>query len=372
MSHKVLNIYNIPALYRKSIYQLIDKEYNCLFLFGDDHSSVAKFDISILKRAKFIHSSFILGIKIQIGLFIYAFANYDRYIMTAETNNISQWMLLALLKFFPKKKSYIWTHGLYGYESKKQLFVRKIYYALTDGVLVYGNRSKQLIIEKRLCQHDRIYVVHNSLDYETQLSIRNHLKRNSLYQDHFNNGNPTIIFIGRLTPVKKLGLLLDAVSLLRNQGRLFNLVLVGDGSERRSLEQQASSLNLDSSVWFYGECYDEQETATLLFNADICVSPGNVGLTSIHSMMYGTPVISHGNFDWQMPEYEAIEPGVTGDFFEYGCADSLAETLLSWFEAHTSHRELIRSACYKIIDSEWTPSFQIDVIKSLLCRNCCK
>lgn len=36
----------------------------------------------------------------------------------------------------------------------------------------------------------------------------------------------------------------------------------------------------------------------------------------MHSMMFGCPVITHNNFNWQMPEYEAIKPGITGDFFK--------------------------------------------------------
>ncbi len=372
MKNRVLNIYNIPALYRKRIYQLIDEEFNCLFLFGDEQSSVAKFDISILKKAKFIHSSFFKSLKIQFGLFLYAFGSFDSYIMTSETNNVSQWLLLFFLKFFPKKKSYVWTHGLYGYESRKQLIIRKFYYGLSDGVLVYGNRSKQLIIEKGLCSHKKIFVIHNSLDYDTQLSIRSSLSVSSIYKEYFKNERPTIIFIGRLTAVKKLNLLLEAVSLLCSNGYLFNIVFVGDGDERLALEQLVIKLRLNNSVWFYGGCYNEQETASLLFNADLCVSPGNVGLTAIHSMMYGTPVITHGDFKWQMPEYEVIMPGKTGDFFENNNSESLAKVILRWFNDNALNRDIIRRDCCAVIDAEWNPRFQIRVIKTIICQNYCK
>ena len=40
--------------------------------------------------------------------------------------------------------------------------------------------------------------------------------------------------------------------------------------------------------------------------SDLTVSPGNIGLTAIHSLSYGTPVCSHSNFNNQMPESEAI------------------------------------------------------------------
>ena len=44
---------------------------------------------------------------------------------------------------------------------------------------------------------------------------------------------------------------------------------------------------------------------------DITVSPDKVGLTAIHSMAYGRPVITHDNMDRQGPEVEAVIPGRT-------------------------------------------------------------
>lgn len=83
---------------------------------------------------------------------------------------------------------------------------------------------------------------------------------------------------------------------------------------KQQLQQQVKSYNLANNIWFYGACYDEIKNAALIYNADLCVSPGNVGLTAMHSMVFGTPVITHNDFKWQMPEFEAIEPGKTGDF----------------------------------------------------------
>ena len=61
--------------------------------------------------------------------------------------------------------------------------------------------------------------------------------------------------------------------------------------------------------------YDENEIGDLIYNADLCVSPGNVGLTAIHTLTYGTPVLSHANFPNQMPEFEAIDKDFTSFLF---------------------------------------------------------
>lgn len=56
--------------------------------------------------------------------------------------------------------------------------------------------------------------------------------------------------------------------------------------------------------------------AELIYNADLCVAPGNIGLTAMHAMMFGCPCISHNDFSWQMPEFEAIVPYKTGNFLK--------------------------------------------------------
>ena len=99
----------------------------------------------------------------------------------------------------------------------------------------------------------------------------------------------------------------------------------------------------------------------------MCVVPGDVGLTAIHSMMFGTPVISHNYFPTQGPEFEAIIPDETGAFFEHENVDSLAEVIQKWFSEH-SNREEVRHNCYSEIDNNWTPDYQIKVLKEHL--NC--
>ena len=153
---------------------------------------------------------------------------------------------------------------------------------------------------------------------------------------------------------------------MNRNGHTYNLVLVGDGEMKNELQIQVKKLAMDKQVWFYGACYDEQKNAELIYNADLCVSPGNVGLTAMHVMMYGCPVMTHDNFPYQMPEFEAITPGVNGDFFGYDDVKSIADCIEKWFVKMKDKREDVRKACYHEIDSNWTPKFQIEVIKKNL------
>lgn len=364
---KICNLYNIPSHYRKRIYQMMDEEFDCTFVFGDEDLKIKKMRLTDLKNAKETHVGRIKSAAFQWGIIPYAFKRYDAYIMTGATNNITQWLMLILLKLMPHKKAYIWTHGLYGYENTRQMFIRRLFYSLFDGFFLYGEFSRDNMIKANICCPKKLHIIHNSLDYDEQLAIRNEIKSSSIYQDYFGNNYPVLVFIGRLTKVKKLDMILDAINTLRSKGKEFNMVFIGDGTERSNLELKTIKLGLYRHIWFYGECYDEKENANLIYNADLCVSPGNVGLTALHSMMFGTPVITHNNFSRQMPEFQTIKEWKTGAYFKENEILSLADSIENWFNIHSQNRNNVRNNCYRVIDEEWNPYYQINVFKKVLC-----
>ena len=157
------------------------------------------------------------------------------------------------------------------------------------------------------------------------------------------------------------------MSKLAKKGNYYNIIFVGDGTEKQNLQELAASLNLSDNVWFYGACYDEKQISEFIYNADLCVSPGNVGLTAMHAMVFGTPVISHNNFPMQMPEFEAIIENKTGAFFTEDDIDSLADSIYHWFENHTD-RESVRKDCFTVIQEKYNPYKQIETFKKVILK----
>jgi glycosyltransferase involved in cell wall biosynthesis len=66
----------------------------------------------------------------------------------------------------------------------------------------------------------------------------------------------TLVFVGRLAPVKNHTLLLSAFQIALASIPGLRLWMVGDGSERPELEQMAGSLGISSQVTFWGEQLD--------------------------------------------------------------------------------------------------------------------
>ena len=361
----VVLIYNFAQHYRTNIFTLMDQNMDVDFVFGDHYLNVKKMDYSLLKHnvteVRNIHIGPIIWQSGTVGL---VFKKYKKYIMLGEPMNISSWLILLLGRLMGKK-IYFWTHGWYGKETRAKAIIKKIYFGMAKGTLLYGNYARELMIQEGL-NPKKLTTIHNSLMYDEQLPVRNSLKKSAVYSNHFQNDLPTIVFVGRLTPIKKLDLILKAQAICKEKQVLFNVAYIGDGSVIDSLKNLANELNLTNNVWFYGATYDEKELSQLLYDADLCVAPGNIGLTAMHAMVYGCPCISHNDFKWQMPEFEAIKDGVTGSFFERDNTESLAGSIANWFALHADDRDAVRAACFKEIDENWNPHKQLEIIKKAI------
>jgi glycosyltransferase involved in cell wall biosynthesis len=135
---------------------------------------------------------------------------------------------------------------------------------------------------------------------------------------------PVIAFQGRLVSTKGVAILLKAERILLAQDRAFELLIIGDGPERESLERASQVAPLAGRVRFAGRLMGAQLDAALM-EASVVVVPslgGEVfGLVVAENMSRGLPVLTSdiGAF------VEVV--GKSGLTFRTGDADSLAEAL---------------------------------------------
>lgn len=351
--------------YRYRVYSEMDKQMNIDFIFGKDDTTVKRMDTSILRNSIDVPNIYIKNSNwyYQPGL-LKLIKGYDCVINDLGIFCLSAWKLLLLSKF-RRQKVYHWDHGWYGRESFIKKWIKRVYFGLANGAFIYGDYAIRLMEENGF-NPEKLYPIHNSLDYQSQLALRNSVKKTDIFKNYFGNSNPVLIMVGRLNLRKNINYLIEAVAQLKSKGQMYNIVLVGDGENRKSLQDLVQQLNIKNQVWFYGACYDESINAELIYNSDMCVIPGDIGLTAIHCMMFGVPVVSHDYFPNQGPEFEVIKEGVTGSFFKHNDMDSLVDTICRWFDRHAADRENVRKACYKEIDEKWTPEYQINVLKKVI------
>ena len=154
---------------------------------------------------------------------------------------------------------------------------------------------------------------------------------------------------------------------MRDRGIQTNFVCIGKDIEGVGISNMAEKQGLKNNVWEYGPLFEEEKIGEMMFNSTICVSPGNVGLTAMHCLMYGLPVITHNNFANQMPEFESVQDGESGSFFKEDSVEDLAKKIDYWVSLSNSlSREQIASRCHRIIDEKYNPNYQIKVFESIL------
>lgn len=362
MENKSVFILNYAAHYRQFIFKKINDELNADFYFGDiANSSVKKMDYSELsnfkKELKTIKVGPFLWYRGSVGLVL---KPYKNIILTGDPMIVSNWFIL-ILGIFLRKKIFLWTHGWYGREAGIRSFIKLLYFKLANTLLVYGEYSQKLLLEKGF-KKDNVVVIYNSLDYENQTLIKKDLYKTNVFKDKFNNNDPVLFYIGRIQKSKKLDLILDAMLQLSLRGIATNLVIVGAKEESYDFEKEISQRKLQQSVWLVGPVYKEIEIAHYIYNADVCVSPGNIGLTALHSLIYETPVVTHSNFSKQMPEFETVVDGVNGAFFKEDDLNDLVKTIEKVL--------LIKNSSEKdfsdIIHEKWNPKNQIDILKKII------
>ena len=370
MKHNsVCCIYNTSLHYRWPIFKALSDNFDIDFCFGTDtvySKSIKTFDPSRLPgyRRQLKNRRLFGKFYWQGGAVAMAFKPYKKYLLLGEAYCLSSWIIALLAKLLGKK-TVCWTHGWYGRESRSKKIVSKWFYSLFDNILTYNEYAADLLAAGGISRK-KIDIIGNSLDTAKHRLMRLQLRKTSVYSDRFGNDNPVLLYCGRIQKSKRLELLIEAASRLKSTHKNVNLVFVGKDDEQVDLETVAANHGILAETWFYGPCYDEEKLAELFYNATACVSPGNVGLTAVHSLSFGCPVITHDNLPFQGPEFESIRPGVTGDFFRQNDVDDLKRVIEKWLCRSDEEREAVAKAAFNEIDRMWNVDYQLSVFRCVL------
>ena len=357
---------NIGPHYDFPLYQLMGEVFHCDFYLGDKLPYQLKtFEYTSLNGFKGkLHNHFIHHFYWQSGVIRQLFAPYRFYIMNGEPFCLSTWLFLLLSKL-TNKKVIGWTHGWYGREGIIKGNIKRRFFKLFDKLLVYNDYSINLLKQQGI-DKSRLFCFANSLDSDRIKTIRKQISDTDIYRSHFGNDNPVLIYCGRIQKRKRLDLLINCLERLNQEGFPTNLMMVGADDEGTGIDRLVKEKGLTDKVWSYGPCFDERLLGEFFSSATVCISPGNVGLTAIHSLSYGCPVITHGDFPYQMPEFEAIRPNITGAFFKRDDINDMTETIKKWIESYRHNRDQIRQQAYDEIDKKWNIHYQIEVLKRVL------
>lgn len=175
-------------------------------------------------------------------------------------------------------------------------------------------------LEKMGLPQEKMTVIYNGIDTD-QFLPSGGISRSTL---GIPDNMPVIGTVARLEPTKGIKYLLEAAYLIDKEYDSVYFLIVGDGPERESLQQQARMLGIEERVIFYGF---RRDIPSLLPLFDIAAIPSlreGLSIFCLEALASGRPVVASAVGG--LPEI--IHPGKTGLLVPPGDPEALAEALV--------------------------------------------
>lgn len=357
-AHRVLVVYPFLPHYRRAVFLALDESdvLDVDFASGLDGSAgVAVMDHTSLRRHHLLRTVRVGPVALQPAVPTIALrGDYDSVVFLGDVSDPTVWVS-ALLGRFTGKRVYFWTIGWHRPESGFKKHLRLMFYRIAHHLLLYGSVAEDLGKELGYPRH-RMHVIGNSVvppDLGPEPGAVTPPSRAA--------GTSWVGAVIRLNEVKRLDLLVHAISQLRTEGRDVRVLLVGDGPMRERLERLAAEYGVPLAL--LPAVYGRYELSRIYDVLDVSVVPAAVGLTAIQSISFGVPVVSDDDVYGQMPEWEAIVPGRTGEIYRKGDPASLARSITRVLDRNAEEPEAVRADCRQEYRSKWSPDAQAERIE---------
>jgi len=311
-------------------------EYNPVKLFSDDVIPEIKFyKESFGAKQKLRHFKRIIKllsiIRIENPKIVIGFYSYVD-------------LLISLSKLFFKFVHIATVH----HPLKKNVYYQNVYMSLmhriitfialskSDKIVTVSNATKKDVIEYAKINPKKIEVIYNGINLN---DINNCLKEKvQLVID-----KPYIVFVGRLEKIKSIDTLIKAFTLLKTRFVDLCLIILGDGSLKNELLEQAILCGYEQDIKFLGftsNPYKYIENASCLVLPSIYEAFGYVIIEAMHCK---TPVIASKS-DGPL---EIIDDKIDGLLFEPRDIQQLAFLIKEILENSNISRGIIINGVIK-------------------------
>jgi len=259
--------------------------------------------------------------------------------------------LLYVLLLAPRRYKKLMTiHGIVGIETQFDektstigkflgTLLEKIAIARIPNLIVCSPAVKALLNEYQKTD-SRFHVIPNGIEFEDTQTIKN-------VELH----HPNVIFIGRLTRVKGVDVLIKAIPLVKEVIPNIHLYIIGSGPMENELKEIVKSMRLEENINFLGVVSD-LEKFSYLKSADICVLPSfyePFGIVLLEAMACKTAIIASdvGGIPYVLGDGEA------GILFKCGDVDDLAKKIILLLSDERKRKELADAGYKRVKVFTW-------------------
>ena len=214
--------------------------------------------------------------------------------------------------------------------------------------------KSQLMLFSDPCDWGRLNIVHCGVDPDIHAKFDAKAISNRL------------IYIGRLAVEKGLPILFESIKMLREKGHVVSLMLVGDGPDRKYLEELGATLGIGAQLEFKGYA-SQDEIVQYLGESDIFVLPSyaeGVPVSIMEAMACGIPVVA----TFVGGVVELVENEISGLLVSPSDIEGLGNAIEKYLYDGNLRQSIIQKAREKIV-AEYNINVEVDKLASLFRRN---
>lgn len=238
----------------------------------------------------------------------------DLIVLPQENKQLyNYWLMLTR----GSRKLALWGHGRNFQADDRGSWRERIKQALTrqaDWWFAYTEISRRAMQEARV-PSERITVLNNSIDLREMAALleqatpeRVEAARLAFGLAGTSHGTPVGISVASLHGDKLIPFLLDAAFRIRELLPGFQMIIVGDGSQRALVQQAVQR----SGGWLHWMGVRKGLDKVLLMKmAQVMLNPGMVGLNILDALACGTPMVTT-DCGLHSPEIAYLQPGING------------------------------------------------------------
>jgi len=230
------------------------------------------------------------------------------------------------------------------FHRKRRMIVNKIMLPFVDKIIAQAYSHKDYLIHIEGFNSEKIEVIYNGVNLEEfdkpvdKLALRQKIG--------IPMGVPVIGIVARLAPEKGHDIFLKAVKKIINVFPQTHFLIVGDGKERKKLEEITHELAIQSNVHFMGIIKDIPQIVSLFDVAVLSSNPvgETVSNAILEYMAASKPVVATnvGSIS------ELVINGETGFLIPCGNSDALADAILRLLKDENLARRLGKAGKGKI------------------------
>jgi len=193
-------------------------------------------------------------------------------------------------------------HIFYGYYGKLKtllfLFLERLTAKITDKLVALTEGEKNESLSFGVGKEQQWIIIPSGIDYNLELKVSCKLHNSELKEKLGIPKNSIVIgTVARLEPIKGIKYFVDAAKIILSLPSSYLLpsiyfLIVGDGSERKFLEERVEKLGLKDKFIFTGM---REDVAELMSIMDIYVQPSineGMGKTIVLAELLGKPVVA--------------------------------------------------------------------------------